>query len=86
MIKTSKGLKKLLKALWLSLHSIANIGMILYLIFFSFTVAGMDLFGNITSGSYFNHDGNFTTFYLGFMTLFRCSTGENWNGLMHDCY
>lgn len=47
MVKSSKGLKNLLKALWLSLKNIVNVGMILFLIFFTFSVAGMDLFGEI---------------------------------------
>lgn len=88
MIKSSKGLKNLLKALWLSLKNIVNVSLILFLIFFSFSVAGMDLFGNITAGTlgYITSDANFTTFYLAFTFLFRCSTGEDWNSVMHDCY
>lgn len=50
MVKSSKGLKSLLKALWFSLKSIVNVSMILFLIFFSFSIAGMDLFGGITLG------------------------------------
>lgn len=86
MVKSSKGLKNLLKALWLSLKSIVNVGMILFLIFFTFSVAGMDLFGDIKSGNFINGDANFSTFYLAIITLFRCATGEDWNGVMHDCY
>ena len=47
MIKASKGLRHLLKTLWLSMSNIANVGMLLFLIFFTFTVAGMDLFGDV---------------------------------------
>lgn len=86
MVKSSKGLKNLLKALWLSLKNIVNVGMILFLIFFTFSVAGMDLFGEVKHGDYINGDANFSTFYLAITTLFRCATGENWNGVMHDCY
>ena len=50
MVKASKGLRHLLKALWLSLRNIINVGMILFLIFFTFSVAGMDLFGEINEG------------------------------------
>lgn len=45
MVKTSKGLRHLLKTLYLSLSNIMNVGALLFLIFFTFTVAGMDLFG-----------------------------------------
>jgi hypothetical protein len=47
MIKASKGLRHLLKTLWLSIGNIANVGMLLCLLFFTFSVAGMDLFGEI---------------------------------------
>lgn len=86
MVKASKGLRNLLKALWLSLGNIMNVGMILFLIFFTFSVAGMDLFGNIDMGGQVTNDANFTTFYQTLITLFRCATGENWNGMMHDCF
>jgi hypothetical protein len=86
MIKASKGLRHLLKALWLSFTNIINVGMILFLVFFTFSVAGMDLFGDITKGDWIIADANFRTFYLSIVTLFRCATGENWNGIMHDCY
>jgi len=49
MIKASKGLRHLLKTLWLSIGNIANVGMLLFLIFFTFTVAGMDLFGDLNN-------------------------------------
>ena len=86
MVKSSKGLKNLLKALWLSLKNIVNVAMILFLIFFTFSVAGMDLFGKIEVGEFINGDANFSTFYLSIITLFRCATGEDWNGVMHDTY
>lgn len=47
MIRASKGLRHLLKTLWLSLANIINVGMLLFLVFFTFTVAGMDLFGDV---------------------------------------
>jgi hypothetical protein len=86
VVKSSKGLKNLLKALWLSLKNIVNVALILFLIFFTFSVAGMDLFGQIDDGDFINGDANFSTFYLAIITLFRCATGEDWNGVMHDTY
>lgn len=47
MVKTSKGLKNLLKTLFSSLGNIANVAMLMFLIFFTFTCAGMALFGEI---------------------------------------
>jgi hypothetical protein len=50
MVKTSKGLRSLLKTLWLSLPNIVNVAALLFLVLFTFSVAGMDLFGNVPEG------------------------------------
>ena len=52
MVKTSKGLKNLLKTLFSSLGNIANVAMLMCLIFFTFTCAGMALFGGVDLHSY----------------------------------
>ena len=85
MIRTFKGLRAMLKTLYLSLPNLANTSMLLLLIFFVFTIAGMSLFGEMTFGNFITKNANFTTFYYGFMTLFRSATGESWNGIMHEC-
>ena len=38
------------------------------------------------NGDFINGDANFSTFYLSIITLFRCATGEDWNGVMHDTF
>jgi hypothetical protein len=47
----------------------------------------MNLFGDIKKGpnGFTNSQANFRTFYSAVVTLFRPSTGEPWNGIMHDC-
>jgi hypothetical protein len=86
MVKTSEGLRTLLKTLFMSIGNIINTALLLTLILFTFSVAGMSLFGNIPDGEFINHNVNFKTFYLSMMTLWRASTGESWNGIMHECY
>lgn len=86
MVKTSEGLRSLLKTLYMSLGNILNTASLLTLILFTFSVAGMSLFGNIQYGDFINNNANFTSFYLSMTTLWRASTGESWNGIMHDCY
>ena len=46
----------------------------------------MSLFGSVPEGDFIDGNVNFKTFYLSMITLFRASTGESWNGIMHDCY
>lgn len=87
MIKASKTIQGLLKTLYLAANNIMNVGLLFLLILFTFTVAGMDLFGEITQGEegFINQDANFQTFYIAMLVLLRASTGESWPGLMHDC-
>jgi hypothetical protein len=86
MVKTSEGLRTLLKTLFMSLGNILNTAALLMLIFFTFSVAGMSLFGRVPPGEFIGENVSFTSFYLAMMTLWRASTGESWNGIMHDCF
>ena len=54
----------------------------------------MDLFGQVSIrvhtqqvpyGEFINEDANFHSFYQSILALIRASTGESWNGMMHDC-
>jgi hypothetical protein len=85
MVKTSEGLRTLLKTLYMSIGNILNTAALLALIIFTFTVAGMSLFGEVPDGEFINENVNFRSFYIAVMTLWRASTGESWNGIMHDC-
>jgi hypothetical protein len=86
MVKTSEGLRTLLKTLFMSLGNIINTALLLILILFTFAVAGMSLFGEIEDDEFLNHNVNFKSFYIAMMTLWRCATGESWNGIMHECF
>jgi hypothetical protein len=88
MVKTSEGLRTLLKTLFMSLGNIINTAGLLSLILFTFSVAGMSLFGPIVykNGGFINKNVNFRSFYDAMLTLWRAATGESWNGIMHECY
>lgn len=86
MVRASKGLRHLLKTLYLALGNIFNVGALLLLIFFVFACAGMDMYGTLPFGRNINQNANFQTFYLAMATLLRTATGENWNYIMIDCY
>ncbi len=47
MVKTSEGLRTLLKTLFMSMGNIINTALLLGLVLFTFTVAGMSLFGTV---------------------------------------
>lgn len=87
MVKTSEGLRTLLKTLFMSMGNIINTAVLLLLIEFTFSVAGMSLFGaikNYGETEMLSDQVNFRSFYIAIMTLVRASTGESWNGIMHD--
>ena len=85
MIKVSKGLSRLFLTLLASIPSLVNVGTLLLLLLFIYSVAGMTLFSDVPRGIFVTDQANFETFYIAMITLFRCATGESWNGIMHDC-
>tara|TARA_B110000285_G_C15140489_1_gene630439 strand:+ start:5186 stop:5410 length:225 start_codon:yes stop_codon:yes gene_type:complete len=74
-----------LKTLFLSLGNILQSAALLMLILFTFTVAGMNLFGNLKYGDFITKNANFESFYISLSTLWRACTGESWNGIMQEC-
>jgi hypothetical protein len=92
IIKRARGLRMLFKTLVLSLPALANISMLLLLVFFVFAVLGIKLFGKTADYldgydrfAELNRHANFESFGAAMLLLFRLATGENWNGVMHDC-
>jgi hypothetical protein len=84
LVKRNDKVLTLFKTLLYSMPSLWNVGIILVLLYFIFAVIGMNLFNGIKFQGFLNSDANFDTFGGSFMTLFRCSTGESYNGIMHD--
>jgi hypothetical protein len=84
VIKVSQGLRKLLKTLLMSAPNIINVLALLILVWFTFSVAGMNLFSSADFYTEYSLDANFTSFYLSMLMMIRCSTGEKWNVIMHE--
>lgn len=89
LMKRIQGIAGLIDTLMLTLPSMANVASLVFLAIFIFTALGMSFYGDIPLGpeyvnGMYNHHVNFAEFHKGFMLLFRCSTGESWNGIMHD--
>jgi len=93
----NRGLLALFRTLVLSLPALFNVSVVLLINFYIFSVIGMVLFSGTRysaaafgaqspaagSGSY-GPNANFESFWVSAITLFRCSTGEDWNGIMHS--
>jgi len=95
LVTRFKGVRRLLETLLYTLPSLMNVTTLLIMVLFIYTILGMNFFGGMPLcgdadqgpcpyGLYTVH-ANFNTFHIGFFTLFRMSTGESWNGIMHDC-
>jgi hypothetical protein len=68
----------------ITLPSLANIGLLLLLIQFIYTILGVELFAYVKRQDNLTEDANFETFGSSFITLLRCATGEGWNFIMDD--
>jgi len=91
LVNSLQSLQRLFITLVSSLPSLVNVGALLLLLSFVYAVSGMAWFGNIQiDGNVelraMSQDANFASFYLSMVTLFRMSTGESWNAIMHDCF
>lgn len=84
VVKTAKGLRTLLVTLWSSLPALQNVGLLLGLVMYIYAIAGVFLFADVPFGECLTRHANFRGFWVSLLTLFRCSTGESWNCLMHD--
>lgn len=85
LVRTSQGLLTLFKTLLFSFPSLVNVGTVLLLVYFIYAVVAMNLFADIRRGEFLTEDANFESFFVTMITLFRMSTGESYNGIMHDC-
>lgn len=79
-----KSLQKLLQCLLYSLPSLINIGALTFLCFYIFAILGVFLFKDAFEADFINSLNNFDNFGISMMTLYRCSTGENWEWVMFD--
>jgi len=86
LLRFLRELNRLFMCLISSIPKLYNVMMILGLFLILFSILGMSLFGTAKypeDGTLDVH-GNFQTFWRSFITLFRASTGEAWNEIMHD--
>jgi hypothetical protein len=84
IVKRASSLRILFATLVRTLPSLWNVGAILVLLTYIYSVLGVQLFANVKFGDALGPHANFQAFDTAFMTLIRASTGENWNGLMYD--
>ena len=84
LVQTNKELLNMFKTLMLSLPAIVNVAAVTLLQFFIYACLGMNLFAHIKHQGAIKDHANFDGFWNSMFLLFRMSTGESYNGLMHD--
>ena len=68
-----------------SLLSVGNsLQALLALILYIYAILGVEFFHQVAHGEFVTEDANFSSFGFAMLTLFRCITGESYNGIMHD--
>uniref|UniRef100_A0AAX7UG70 Sodium channel protein n=1 Tax=Astatotilapia calliptera TaxID=8154 RepID=A0AAX7UG70_ASTCA len=82
LIKGAKGIRTLLFALMMSLPALFNIGLLLFLVMFIFSIFGMSNFGYVKYGAGIDDMYNFETFGNSMIILFMITTSAGWDGLL----
>lgn len=78
----AKGIRRLLVALVISLPALVNIGALLFLVLFIYSIIGMSNFGYVKKQGAINEINNFETFGNSMLLLFRLATSAGWNEVL----
>ncbi|KAM8844060.1 voltage-dependent T-type calcium channel subunit alpha-1H [Spinachia spinachia] len=89
LLKMATGMRSLLDTVMQALPQVGNLGLLFMLLFFIYAALGVELFGKLECTEHNPCEGlsrhaTFDNFGMAFLTLFRVSTGDNWNGIMKD--
>uniref|UniRef100_A0A8B9KJM4 Sodium channel protein n=1 Tax=Astyanax mexicanus TaxID=7994 RepID=A0A8B9KJM4_ASTMX len=82
LIKGAKGIRTLLFALMMSLPALFNIGLLLFLVMFIFSIFGMSNFAYVKRELGIDDMYNFETFGNSMIILFMITTSAGWDGLL----
>ena len=58
---------------------------VLVVLMMCYALVGVILFGSVRHGLFLNRQANFSNSWMAMLLLFRMTTGEDWNKVMHDC-
>ncbi|KAK2502308.1 hypothetical protein MC885_013208 [Smutsia gigantea] len=89
LLKMATGMRALLDTVVQALPQVGNLGLLFMLLFFIYAALGVELFGRLECSEDNPCEGlsrhaTFSNFGMAFLTLFRVSTGDNWNGILKD--
>ena len=84
LVKKAKSLRLIFNTFVITIPSLANIGGLLTLLLYLYSILGVFLFAPVKLQEYMNVHANFESFGIAFLTLIRMATGEGWNYIMMD--
>ncbi|XP_044945089.1 sodium channel protein type 10 subunit alpha isoform X3 [Mustela putorius furo] len=82
LIRAAKGIRTLLFALMMSLPALFNIGLLLFLVMFIYSIFGMASFPHVSWEAGIDDMFNFQTFANSMLCLFQITTSAGWDGLL----
>nr|XP_055138510.1 sodium channel protein type 5 subunit alpha isoform X2 [Symphalangus syndactylus] len=82
LIRGAKGIRTLLFALMMSLPALFNIGLLLFLVMFIYSIFGMANFAYVKWEAGIDDMFNFQTFGNSMLCLFQITTSAGWDGLL----
>lgn len=85
LVKRAKSLRLVFNTFIVTLPAMANIGSLLGLLLYLYSIIGVLLFGEVKRNGIFNENMNFESFSNAFITLFTVATGDSWNLIMISC-
>ena len=84
MVKKWRALNTLFQTLVMTIPALINIALLLSLMFFTYAILGIQIFGRIAYGEALSRHANFKDFGSALLTLLRVLTGEGWHEIMYD--
>lgn len=84
LLELSPGLRMLVRTFFYSISAIFNVTSITVMFYFMYAVLGVQLYSTLQFGDHVDGHANFGNFQNAISLVFRMSTGENWQGVMHD--
>ncbi|KAJ8784062.1 hypothetical protein J1605_008562 [Eschrichtius robustus] len=82
LVRAARGIRTLLFALMMSLPSLFNIGLLLFLVMFIYAIFGMNCFCKVKEESGIDDIFNFKTFKGSMLCLFQITTSAGWDALL----
>jgi hypothetical protein len=84
LVRGRANIRIILGALVNILPQITNFITLMLLLLFVSAALGLNVFSGVVHQEYVNGKDNFSSITMAMLTLFRCSTGEDWNKIMHE--